>query len=242
MGIFGDLDMSSVVPNVGGGGGGLDIAKAGLIIGIVFIFVVIAVISFFIFYKKFEAKKYKNKITFVQTFKGRTQIIGEDIAQEMTIPKTNIKVFHLKKLNTYTPKLTRLFGKNHYILWVSNGGEWVNTHISAFDGEKLGIDNESRPSMVYASENLKEIIQRNYKDKAIKWWKEYSHIIGFIIITVVLVIGVVVMFGRFGKVMGILSGASQNFKEGALASQEAIRLMTEFMKEQCATSGVISTT
>ena len=32
--------------------------------------------------------------------------------------------------------------------------------------------------MRWAAENLREFVKRNYKDKAIPWWREYSGVIG----------------------------------------------------------------
>ena len=133
---------------------------------------------------------YKNQIPIFITVNGKHSRIGMDSARELFVPDSNISLFFLKNHKTYLARPTRAMGKNEYWYSISENGEWVNFDLS-IDPEKntLAEANYDHRDTRYAYVNLKEIIKKNYKDKALVWWKDpvVMNIISFVIMSIVFV-------------------------------------------------------
>jgi len=70
---------------------------------------------------------------------------------------------------------------------------------------EAGLDYD-HTDMRYAYANLREIIKRNYRDKATKWWKEYANIIAVVVFVFVFTISFWFLIGKIGGLIDSLSG------------------------------------
>ena len=55
--------------------------------------------------------------------------------------------------------------------------------------------------MRYAMVNLSELIKRNYRDKAIPWWKEYKDIIAVVILVFVMTLSFIFIIMQISKLI-----------------------------------------
>lgn len=190
----------------------------GIIIGVIFstLILSIPVIALIIGLNLKKKKKYlyRFKIVIFMQVNGKIRRIGVDNAREMFVPNSNISLFFLKSKKIYLPRATRAMGENEFWYKISDNGEWVNYDLSADpDKDTFAIANYDHRDTRYAYTNLKEIIKRNYSDKAIVWWKEYSHVISFIIIVVVTISGLIFIISRLGNVITQLIPLAETMKE-----------------------------
>lgn len=232
MGLFGELGINA--PNFNA----VNWGSAGLILLTIILFIIAGVVTFFIIYNKSQKKKFIHKILFVKEVRGQIYIVGEDYAQELTIPYTSIKVFYLKDRKTYSPKLIYDTGKNLYIVLIGKGGEWINTNLRYGKDGIIEVNDELKPTRDYANENLKELIKRNWTDKNKDWWKENAHYIFLIVLGVIIIIGCVILFIQIKKASGMLNSASVNYLEASRTYAESNTDFKEFLKEYFRTSGV----
>ena len=192
MGIFGtDIDLGGASQGLGGlGGGGGNTA----IIVVVFLFFIIlsGAGAFFIYKNKEQKKEFMHHITIFKDYNGQRLKIGEDWAKEVFIKGTNVSLFYLGIRKMYMPRPTRVIGRNEYYFCILKNGEWLNFNIGKFAAdEAVATPGYDHRDTRYAYLNLQEIIKRNYKDKAKVWWKEFAHIISFIIIVFVFTIAII---------------------------------------------------
>lgn len=190
------------IPDLGLGDVGSIMGMVGQIVGIIILFGISAIILFFVL-KSFKNKKYFNKkIFWFEEVHGEMIPVGDDIAKELTIPGTNIKVFYIKKKDMYMPRLTIRMGKNAYWLCIKNNREIVNFKMKDLNVEmkEAGLDFD-HTDMRYAMANLEELIKRNYRDKAIPWWREYKEIIALIILVFVMTMSFIFILMQVGKLI-----------------------------------------
>ena len=118
--------------------------------------------------------------------------IREDKATEIIIPGTNLRVFYIKDKNMWLPRFSRGITSDKFFVAITKNKEMVNFTLRSIDKDlakaKLTYDHTD---MRWAAENLREFVKRNYKDKAVTWWKEYSGVIGVVIFVVVMTISLV---------------------------------------------------
>jgi hypothetical protein len=131
--------------------------KAGLILISIFIFILVGVVVFMVIWNKSQKKKYDKKITFAQDINGKIYLTGEDYARELNIPNTSVKVFLLKNRGTFSPKLIHTIGKNHFLILIGKGGEWINTDLRYGKDGVIEINDLLKPTRDYANENLKDL-------------------------------------------------------------------------------------
>lgn len=154
----------------------------------------------------FVAKK--NKKTFFQVCKffeevnGKIIEIDSKLAKELTIPNTNIKLFYIKDIDLYMPRPIRKMGHNTYWFFVTEKREILNFNLENIN-KKLATAGASydHTDQRYAHKNLSDLIQRNYRNKAIKWWEQYKAIIGAVIIIFVISLCTFFLFGRISEVL-----------------------------------------
>lgn len=210
--IFGKINLASIG----------SVAFWGFIIFVVVILV--GVITFFYYSKKLNKIAFKNQIPIFQNINGKHQRIGIDWAKEVFIPDSNVSLFYLRNKKIYIARPTRAMGRDEFWYSISENGEWVNFDLS-IDPEKdtLALASYDHRDTRYAYINLKDIIKRNYKDKSIKWWKEYSHIITFIVVAFIFIGACWIILSRTGKLITALGPIAKDMKDASEIMAKAVQ-------------------
>ncbi len=189
---------------------GVDLSGVGTTILFIFlgflVLIIAGVITFIYYSKKIKKNLFKYKIPIFTTLHNKHTRVGIDDAKELFIPDSNISLFFLKNKKIYIARPTRSMGKDEFWYSISENGEWVNFDLST-DPEKntLATANYDHRDTRYAYVNLKDIIKRNYKDKSVKWWKEYSQLITFIVVSFIFVGSCWFLLAQIGKLIGSLT-------------------------------------
>lgn len=158
----------------------------GLILAMIVMFVVIAGSIYFYFDYKNKHKN-KKKIDWFEEVNGQMVPVDFDEAVELTIPRTNIKVFYIKRKDMYMPRPVKRMGNNRYWMCIKNNREIVNFTMKNMNEEmtEANLDYD-HTDMRYALSNLQALIQRNYRDNSLPWWKEYKDVIAIVVLVFVL--------------------------------------------------------
>ncbi len=233
MGVLGDLGASELENS-------LDLTGAGstiLLILLVIVVLVITGVGAYLYYsKKYKKNVYKNQVPIFMKVTGKFYRIGVDWAKELFIPETNISLFFLRDRKIYLARPTRSMGKDEFWYHISENGEWINFDISNKpEDNTLSVANYDHRDTRYAYVNLKDIIKRNYTDKAVVWWKEYSGVITIVIISIMFIAAMWFFFWRTGQMMDQMGPLTNTMKSTAENLLEAAKTM------QNINSGVIQT-
>lgn len=142
------------------------------------IILVIAAIFFFIAWKKKQKKGDFNEVGWWEEINDKMSPMKMDKAREIIIPGTSLRVFYIKEKDMWLPRFTRSIKPNLYYVAITPNREIVNFTLKAIgrDMKEAGLEYD-HTDMRWASENTKEFIKRNYRDKATPWWKEYQGVI-----------------------------------------------------------------
>lgn len=200
-----------------------------------FIIVVILVGSLlgFWLFKRNTKKLYTKKIHLFEEVNNQFIPTGEDIAVEMTIPNTTVKVFFLKKANIYLPRGTIQMGKDHYWYGIRKNREWVNFSISNLNEEmkiaKLEFDHSD---MRYANAQLKRLIERNYKKQ--KWWQEWRSEISVAVLILLLTVSFFLLLGEIKDIVGSLSPLMDSVNENYALQEKVLGSLDRI----CSQSGI----
>ncbi|KKM14434.1 hypothetical protein LCGC14_1706130 [marine sediment metagenome] len=182
----------------------------GGIILLAFVILIIAGAGIFIYYShKSKKLSFKNQIPIFAELNGKIKRISIDQAKEIFVPDSNIGLFYLKTNKIYLARPTRAMGKNEYWFSIAENGEWVNFDMSTHpDDNVLAKANYDHRDTRYAYVHLKEIIKKNYKDKALLWWKDpvIMNIIAFIVISVVFTGEMWFLISKVGDLIGQIPG------------------------------------
>ena len=203
MGLFDNVDLPAFVDNINLAG----VGQGFLIFALMLLVAVIIGAGIFFYYsKKFKKQQFKHKIPIFMEINGKRRRVEMDTARELFVPDSNISLYFLKIKKIFLPRPTRAMGKDEYWYSISQNGEWVNFDLSS-DSEQntLAQANYDHRDTRYAYVNLKDIIKKNYKDKAVQWWKEYSHVISFVIIAAVMIAGCWLLIAKLGKTIDFVS-------------------------------------
>lgn len=231
MGFINDLGAPKLA-----GEGGASFGSAGIIIliilGVFLIVAVVGVITFNYYYKKKQKLQFSEKIHIFKEVHGEPQPIDDDVAMEVYVQDTNVSLYYLKKRKLYIARPTLSMGKSSYWFNILPNGEWVNFALKGSkDGTTFAEANYDHRDTRYAYINLREIIKRNYKDKSTKWWKEYSPLITFVVVSFIFLIGCWVLLAKIGNVAKTLGPVAQ-----------AMQVVTENLKtvsSTCQSSGMV---
>ncbi len=204
-------------------------SKLGVGALVIFIFIFVAIIfgglAFFYYSKKAKKVAFKNKIPIFINTNGKLTRIGIDTAKELFIPDSNISLYFLKARKIYIARPTRAMGKDEYWYSISPNGEWVNFDLSTDpEHNTLALADYDHRDTRYAFTNLREIIKRNYSDKAVKWWKEYSPLITFIVMAFIFVAGCGFLISRVGALIREIPPLLSEMSEIADAIGKAVQL------------------
>lgn len=165
-------------------------------------FFVVGGATYWFFLRKGKNVDNKRTIYWFEETNGRMVRIGKDDALELIIPTTNIPVFYIKARDMYLPKLVRKMGDNEYWCALRTNGEIVNFTMKNINDQmresNLDFDHTD---MRYAHTNLRELIKRNYKDKAVKWWVEYKEVISLVILIFVMTLSFIFIVSKVGALI-----------------------------------------
>lgn len=198
------------------------------------IFILILVIAgiigiFYYFFKKKKDPKETKKIGWWEEV-GETLSPGKmEDAEEIVIPGTILRVFYVKAKDLWLPRFSRGITNSLYYVLRTPTGQLINFTLKSISSDlkeaKLDYDHTD---MLWAAENTREFIKRNFKDKNIKWWQAYQGVI---------TTGAYLMMMTFSFIMIIyfLRGVIQDI--GAIASQ--LGNILEKMNAASQTSGVV---
>lgn len=195
-GIFGGFNFSSAMSGV---------MQFVILLGM---FIAVGGIFFWIYYLRSSKEKYNQKIHWFEEVNGSVVPLGMNLARELTIPNSNVQVFYIKDKDMYLPRPRIKMGKDAYWFMIKRNGEIVNFAMKNLNEEmkEANLDYD-HTDMRYALTNLKELIKRNYRDKATPWWREYKEVISIIILIFVLTLCFIFLISKFGGVadkLGIL--------------------------------------
>ena len=169
---------------------------------ILVLFLIVGGIFYFIYYKKNVAKNYNKKIFWFEEVNGDIVPTDEDKACELIIPGTNIQVFYIKEKDLYLPRPVKRMGKDSYWFVVKNNREIVNFKMKNINDEmkEANLDYD-HTDMRYALTNLKDLIQRNYRDKSQPWWREYKEVISLIVLIFVMTLSFIFIISKVGSLI-----------------------------------------
>ena len=203
---------------------GLGINVGGLVdklltfgIIILTILIVSAMVFFFMKWKN-KKKKPQKKISWWEDLHGSLIPTTTENAEEIIIPGTRLRVFYIKARDMWLPRFTRGVTKDIFFVAITPKRELVNFTLTSIgeDMEKAGL-NYDHTDMIWASENIRDFIKRNYRDKSTPWWKAYQGVITTGIYIVLLTVSFVVILYFMREMMvemkSILNGIEQLLKQ-----------------------------
>ncbi len=185
-----------------------DLADKFLTIGMIIISVIIlAGIVFFLLNMKKKKKTPAKKIGWWEDVQGKLIPTAMDNAQEIIIPGTRLRVFYIKAKDMWLPRFTRGITKELFYVAITPKRELVNFTLTSIgsDMEKAGLKYD-HTDMIWASENLREFIKRNYRDKATPWWKAYQGVITTAIYIIILTFSFVIIIYFMREIVRDMSG------------------------------------
>lgn len=206
------INLSDFGLNIGNVGGILQKLLTFIFI-IVVIIVVAGVVYFFLKRKKDKESPANKKIGWWEEVQGKLIPTAMDNAKEIIIPGTRLRVFYIKSKDMWLPRFTRGLTKDLFYVAITPKREMVNFTLTSISEEmnKVGLDFD-HTDMIWASENLREFIKRNYRDKSTPWWKAYQGLITTVIYIIILTFSFVVilffMRQMMGEIGGLLGGIS----------------------------------
>lgn len=152
-----------------------------------------------------------------------------DEVEEVVIPGTTLRVFYCKKKDLWLPRFTKGITKDLYYVLFTPTRQMVNFTLKSLTKDlkeaKLDYDHTD---MLWAAENTREFIKRNYRDKSIKWWQAYQGVITTAIYIMVMTFSLVI-------IIYFMRGIAQDFQETARIISKAV----ETSCKNAATSGII---
>ncbi|KKM00317.1 hypothetical protein LCGC14_1805590 [marine sediment metagenome] len=139
-----------------------------------------------------------------------------DEVEEIILPGTILRLFYCKKRDLWLPRFSRGINKDLFFVGLTPTQQMVNFTIKGISEDLKTADLDyDHTDMIWAAENTREFVKRNYKDKSVKWWQLYQGVLTtaayILIMTFSLVIiiyfmrGIVEdMGGLLGRIGGIL--------------------------------------
>lgn len=168
-----------------------------------------------------QKKAYDKKLHIFEEINGQMIPLRDDLAIEMTIPGTTVKVFYVKGSNMYLPRPTRAMGKDRFWYAIRRNREWVNFTMKNLNKEMVeaGLDFD-HTDMLYANAQLKKLIERNYKKT--KWWQEYRSEISMAILILMLTFSFWFLLGEIKEIVGGLGPLVEAMKEVAEINRQVL--------------------
>ncbi len=165
-----------------------------------------AVIFFGFRYRAKNKQGIKKQIHWWEELGGSLVKVRIDSATEMSIPGTSLKLFYVKDKDLWLPRFTRGVSPHEFYVALTPNKEIVNFSLTGI-GESLkaaGLDHD-HTDMRWAAENLREFVKRNYRDKAVPWWKEYANVISTAIYILIMTFSMILIMFFLKGVIGDIS-------------------------------------
>jgi hypothetical protein len=180
---------------------------------IIFLVIIVAGVVFFLMKTKKKKKTPQIKIGWWEDVHGELIPTTMDNAKEVIIPGTRLRVFYIKAKDMWLPRFIRGVKENLFYVAITPRRELVNFTLTSIgaDMEKAGLKYD-HTDMIWASENLREFVKRNYRDKATPWWKAYQGVITTAIYIIILTFSFVIILYFMRQIVGdirSLLGASE---------------------------------
>lgn len=193
--------------------------KIYLFVGILLLCVVVGALIFGILYVRSRNKNTQDlkKIGWWEETNQGLIPTRMDDAEEIIIPGTALRVFYVKTRDLWLPRFTRGITKDLFYVAMTPNRQMVNFSLKrlteTLEEANLQIDHTD---MLWAAENTREFIKRNYKDKSIKWWQAYQGVITtaiyILILTFSFILILYMMKGLTDKIGALLSTANEAVK------------------------------
>ena len=137
---------------------------------IVFILIVSAIAYYFLKKKKENQNSSVKRIGWWEEVQDKLIPVSTDDAKEIIIPGTRLRVFYVKSKDMWLPRFARGLTKDLFYVAITQKREMVNFTLKTLssDMKEAGLEYD-HTVMIWASENLREFIKRNYRDKATPW-------------------------------------------------------------------------
>lgn len=211
---FGSIDVSGLWDKV--------ITFAGVFVGILIFGGIIA--AFFVLKAKKKKQGETFKIGWWVELGDRMETSHVDEVQEIIIPGTTLRIFYNKKKDLWIPRFTRGVGRKLFYVCMTANNQMVNFSIPRLNKDKKEAELEyDHTDMLWAAENSREYIKRNYKDKAVKWWQLYQNTIAtaaLIIIFTFCFIMIIFFMRNIMQDLGALVGQVGNLVETACTNTQ----------------------
>ena len=174
---------------------------------IIILIAIVCGIVFFLMKKKKDKKTPVKKIGWWEEVQGSLIPTAMDDAKEIIIPGTRLRVFYIKSKDMWLPRFSRGITKDLFYVAITPKRELVNFTLKSLssDMKEAGLDYD-HTDMIWASENLREFIKRNYRDKATPWWKAYQGVITTAIYIILLTFSFVVILYFMRQIVGDMGG------------------------------------
>jgi len=160
-------------------------------IGMLFAVVIVAGFLMFLFfrYKRNKRQGAFKELVWWEEINGQLAPVRTDRAKEIVVPGTNLRLFYVKNMDLWLPRFTRGLTPNLFYIAVTKNKELINFTLGGLEDDlrRAGLTHD-HTDMRWASENLREFVKRNYRDKATPWWKEYSQVISTAIFILVMTV------------------------------------------------------
>jgi hypothetical protein len=227
------MELSDIFGSFGGFNMSVIVEKAYLFVGLFFLFAIIGgvVILFFHLRAKGSTNKDMKKIGWWQEVTGTESMEPSrmDEVEEIVIPGTPLRVFYCKKRDLWLPRFSRGVSKDLFYVLLTPTQQMVNFTLKGLSSDlKVAGLEYDHTDMLWAAENTREFIKRNYRDKSVKWWQLYQS-------TIATAAHIMIMTFSFLLILYFMRGMMQDI--GVVAG--TIAKAVETSCANAATSGVI---
>jgi len=172
---------------------------------------------FIIIKRKGQAKEGQSKIGWWHEIGDRMEPNKMDQVDERVIPGTTLRIFFNEKKDLWIPRFTRGITKDLYYVLITPTHQMVNFVIPSLSSDLKRANLEyDHTDMLWAAENSREYIKRNYKDKAVKWWQLYQNTIATAILIFVMTFSMVIIIYFMRGIVVDMRGVATTIGEYAV--------------------------
>ncbi len=190
--------------------------KIYLFVGIfLLIFIFCAVFAGFYFtIKRKVRKKDLIKIYWWEEIAGSLVPLMIEDVEELIMAGTQLRIFYGKDRDIWLPRFNRPIAPKLYYVERTKTGQIINFEMRKLSEDKTHATLEAdHTDMLWAAENAREFIKRNYRDKAKKWWDVYADKIAMaalmFVFTFCFVIIIYFMRGIVTDISGVANSVNQ---------------------------------
>ncbi len=226
------MEIGDIFGSLGGFNLSWVVEKVYFFAGIFLLFAIIGglVIAFFSLKSKKGKQKDIKKVGWWQEVTGTESMEPGrmDEVEEIVIPGTPLRVFYCKKRDLWLPRFARGVSKDLFYVLLTPTQQMVNFTLKSLtsDLKQANLDYD-HTDMLWAAENAREFIKRNYKDKSVKWWQLYQN-------TIATASLILVITFSFLLIIYFMRGMAQDLGTVAAVINEAVKTSCA----NAATSGV----